>query len=95
MTSAMATLIVTLLTNLLPLVGQIATGAMANIITLLEKILPVAVQEAEDLVPSIQNIISEIRGSGNITPDQVDALQALSDKYYLDFEAAAADVGEI
>ena len=88
--TAIASLVVSLLTQLLPLVGSMAGGQVGSIITLLEQIIPVVVKEATDLVAPIQNIIAQLQGSGVVTPDQITALAALNAKIDAEFDAAAA-----
>ena len=91
--TAIAGIIISLLTQLLPLVGGMSSGAVGNIITLLEQIIPIAVKEAEDLVAPIQNIIAQLQGSGALSADQLAALGALNDKVDAEFDAAAKAAG--
>jgi hypothetical protein len=91
--SAIANIIVALLTKLLPLLGTMSGGAIGNIITLLEQVIPISVKEATDLVAPIQNIISELQGSGVVTSDQLTALAALSAKIDAEFDAAQSAAG--
>ena len=93
MTAIIAQLIVSMLTQLLPLIGSISSGGTSSIITLLEKILPIAVQEAMDLVQPIQNIIAAIQGNGTVTADQVAQLVALSTQIDAAFDAQATADG--
>lgn len=93
MTASIAQIIVSLLSALLPLVGNLASGAVGNIISLLEEIIPVAVKEAEDLVAPIENIIASIKGSGAVTADQLTALEALNAQIDAEFDAAAKGAG--
>lgn len=95
MTSAIATLLVTMLGQILPLIGSVTSGGLSSIITLLEEILPVAVNEAEALVPSIQNIIAAIEGSGAVTSAQLSSLTSLSAQYDAAFDAAAVADGVV
>lgn len=87
--AAIAQVIVTLLTELLPLIGSMSTGTVATIITTLEQILPTIVKEATDLVVPVQNIIAQIQGSGVVTADQITALEALNAQIDAEFDAAA------
>ena len=91
--AAIANVIVALLAQLMPLIGSVSSGAVGNIITLLEQIIPVAVKEATDLVPIIQNIISQIRGGSTVTADQLAALDALDARIDAEFDAAAKAAG--
>ena len=90
---AIANVVVALLTQLMPLIGSLSSGAVGNIITLLEQIIPVVVKEASDLVPIIQNIIEQIRGGGTVTADQLAALDALDAQIDAEFDAAAKAAG--
>lgn len=89
--SAIASLIVTLLTQLLPLIGSLTSGSTSNIISILEQILPTIVKEATDLIAPVQNIIAAIQGSGTVTADQVAALAALNAQLDAAFDAVAKD----
>ena len=91
--SSIATVIVNLLVQLMPLIGQMSGGAVSNIITMLENIIPIVVKEATDLLVPIQSIISDLRGSGVLTPDQLAATEALSAKVDAEFDAAAKAAG--
>ncbi len=93
MTAAIAQLIVTLLSGLLPVIGSFTSGQAASVIALLENILPVAINEITSIVPSVQNIIAALQGNGSVTADQVTALQTLSAQYDAAFESAASDDG--
>jgi hypothetical protein len=79
--------------QILPLIGSVSSGGLSSIISLLEEILPVAVKEAEALVPSIQNILAAIEGSGAVTPAQLSSLASLSAQYDAAFDAAATADG--
>ena len=91
--SSIATIIVNLLVQLMPLIGQMSSGAVGNIITMLENIIPIAVKEATDLVAPIQSIIADMQGSGALTPEQLAATEALSAKVDAEFDAAAKAAG--
>ncbi|MBV8472972.1 MAG: hypothetical protein JO107_05445, partial [Hyphomicrobiales bacterium] len=58
--AAIAGLVVTVLTQLLPLLGSTSTNQVASIINLLIQIIPTIVQEAADLVQPVQNIIAAL-----------------------------------
>ena len=92
--TAIASLIVTLLTQLLPLLASMTSGQTQSIITLLEQVLPTIVSEATSLVAPVQNIIAQMQGSGVVTPDQVTALVALNAQCDAAFNAATIAAGE-
>ena len=87
--SAIATLVVTLLTQLLPLVGSFTSGSLASTISLLEEILPTIVTTATELVAPVQNIIAALQGSGAVTAAQATSLAALSAQCDAAFDAIA------
>ncbi len=74
---------------LLPNLGS--TSVAAKVITLLEQIIPVVIKEAQDLIPIIKNIIASLRGSGVVTPEQLDQLDAAEAKLDADFDTAAGN----
>lgn len=78
---------------LLSLVAMISpgasTGIIAQIIEALVTIIPVIVKEAKDLAPPVKNIIAALRGSEQITPEQLDQLDALELELDADFDDAA------
>lgn len=91
--SAIATLVVTLLTQLLPLVGSFTSGSLASVISLLEEILPTVVTTATELVAPVQNIITALQGSGTVTEAQAAALTALNAQCDAAFDAIAESDG--
>jgi len=88
--SGIITAVVTLLGQLLPLIGG-NTTAIANIIQTLIAILPALTQEVETLVPIIKNIIAALSADPATTADQLAALQKLDADCDAAFEAAAVD----
>jgi len=87
------TLIEGILSEILPLVDNIAPAGIQNIINILEKAIPFAVQAGTDLIAPIQNIIAAIQGTGNVTADQITQLQAQSAALDAALDAAAKDDG--
>lgn len=61
-----------------------------RIVSLLEQWIPVILKEAQDLIPIVTGIIASLRGSDVLTPDQINAIDALNAKVDADFDAAAA-----
>jgi len=83
--------IITTLLSLLQIVAPGATAAtIAKVIELLAALIPVLVQEYKDLLPIVQNIISVLQSSDDITDAQWDALDVMSAQYDSEFQAALA-----
>ena len=91
--TSVVSIIVQLLTSLLPIIGNLAPASIGSTITLLENIIPVVVKEAQDLIAPVQNIIAALQGSGSVTSDQVAQLQAQSATLDATLDAAAANDG--
>lgn len=79
--------------GLLPSVASFAPAGVQGIITFVEEVLNMGIPLAEDAYSSISNIIATLQGSGNVTADQVAALQAQSDALNAALDAAAKDDG--
>ena len=94
MLASIATVVVTMLTDMLPLLSQLAPTALGSTIAALEQILPVAIKEAQDIVPEIQAIVAELTTNAAITPAQAATLAALDAQCDAAFEAAAAAAGQ-
>lgn len=87
-----------MLAALLSLVATLAptlssVESIASVISTLEAIISAATKEVQAVLPMIKNIIGALQSNGNITPDQMTALQALDAATDSDFEAAAKDAG--
>lgn len=97
--SALVTVIISLLSGLLPLVESAglssATSAVIDkIITTLSTVIPIVVTDVSDLVPEIQNIIATLKSSSAVTPAQLTALQAQEATLDAAFNAAAIAAGD-
>jgi len=83
-----------IITPLLALLTQLAPGAtstvIAQVINILVALIPVLIQEYKDLLPIVQNIITVLQQSDDITDDQWDSLDAMSAQYDAEFKAALA-----
>ena len=83
-----------IITPLLALLTQLAPGAttaiIAQVINILTALIPVLIQEYKDLLPIVQNIITVLQQSDDITDDQWDSLDAMSAQYDAEFKAALA-----
>lgn len=79
---------------LLQALTLIAPGAntqlIAQIINILMALIPILIQEYKDLLPIVQNVITALQQSDDITDEQWDALDAMSAQYDAEFEAALA-----
>lgn len=77
---------------LLALLQQLAPGAttqiISQVISILTALIPVLIQEYKDLLPIVQNVITVLQQSDEITDDQWDALDAMSAQYDAEFTAA-------
>lgn len=86
-----------LITLILQLIEQFLLPNLSNaasiqkVIDALIQVVPLAIKEAKDVVPSIQNIIDALRGSGEVTTDQLDQLDTLEAQIDADFDAAAGN----
>ncbi|HEY2246702.1 MAG TPA: hypothetical protein VGH70_04600 [Bradyrhizobium sp.] len=83
-----------IITPLLSLLTLLAPGASTTIIAqsinLLIALVPIIVQEYQAMLPIVQNIITVLKSSDDITPDQWNVLDAMSAQYDSDFQAALA-----
>jgi hypothetical protein len=83
-----------IITPLLALLTTLAPGAttqiIAQVIGILTALIPVLIQEYKDLLPIVQNIITVLQQSDDITVDQWNALDAMSTQYDTDFQTALA-----
>jgi hypothetical protein len=79
---------------LLSVLEEIAPGAtttvIEKVINLLVALVPVVIQEYQTLLPIVQNIITVLQQSNDITDAQWDALDAMSAQYDGDFKSALA-----
>jgi hypothetical protein len=80
-------LVLTILLNLVDKLSDNAT--VEKIIALLEQWLPTILNEAQDLLPTVQGIIATIEGSDILTSRQVTAIDTLNTQSDDAFEAAA------
>lgn len=83
-----------IITPLLALLQQLAPGAtttiIAQVINILTALIPILIQEYKDLLPIVQNIITALQSSDDISDDQWAALDAMSAQYDAEFQAALA-----
>ena len=84
------TAVVTLLGQLIPLIGGNST-AIANIITTLITLIPAITEEVQTLIPMVQNIIAALKADPATTAAQMATLEQLDQQCDDAFEAAAID----
>jgi hypothetical protein len=81
-----------IITPLLALLQKLAPGAtaeiIAEVISILTALIPILIQEYKDLLPIVQNVITVLQQSDDITDAQWDALDAMSAQYDAEFTAA-------
>lgn len=65
-------------------------AATSFIVQTLGSVVPVLIQEASDLVPIVQGIISDLMSSGGVTDADMTTLQALDKQCDDAFDAAVA-----
>lgn len=82
-----------LVTGLLPEFGVASTSVIAKILSALETLVPNLIANAPQLLAPIQNIIASLQQQGNLTPDQVTALDTMEASTFAAFEAASAAAG--
>jgi len=87
--------LLTLIEGLLPQLGAIGatTGVVSQILTALITIVPIIAQNATNFITPVKNIIAALQASGNVTPAQIAALQALDAQCDAAFDAAAGKAG--
>ena len=94
MMSSIASAVVALLTQLLPILSTSAGGTVAAVINTLLEIIPVVVQEATDLITPIKNVIAALSANPATTAEQMAKLATLDKQCDDAFEAAALAAGE-
>jgi len=84
----------TIISTTLSLIQQVAPNAVPAVvvsaITSLEALVPAIIQEARDLLPTVSNVITTLKGNGGTTQEQLDRLDALEAVIDADYEAALA-----
>lgn len=85
--------LLSLVSGLLPEFGVASSSVITKIITALETLVPIIASNAVNLLTPIQNIIADLQSTGNLTQDQIDALDALETQCDAAFESAANAAG--
>ncbi len=93
MMSSIASAVVALLTQLLPILSTSAGSTVAAVINTLLQIIPVVVQEATVLITPIKNVIAALSSNPATTAEQMATLATLDAQVDVAFEAAAAAAG--
>lgn len=88
--SAFFTAIISLIEQLIPLLGTSNTNVIDSIINVMTQWLPLITQEVEALVQPIKNIIAALSANPATTAAQLTTLQALDAQVDAAFEAAVA-----
>lgn len=91
--SALASAVIAMLTALLPLISGSAATTIDTIIGVLIQLIPAVEAEIQSVGPQITNIIAALKGSAEITPDQLAQLQTVEVQYDAAFEAALTAAG--
>lgn len=92
MLTTLATAVIGLLTQIVPLVGGASTTIDAILNTLIQ-LIPAVIQEAEDLIPEVKNIIAALSADPAATTAQLATLASLDAQCDAAFEAAATAAG--
>ena len=94
----LSTVIETMLVLIEGLMGQFGTGAAVGVIdkilAALVTIVPIIAASFGNFLPSVQNIIANLQGNGNVTQAQLIQLDALSVQVDQAFENAATAAGD-
>jgi hypothetical protein len=86
--------LLTLIAGLLPELGVTSSSAIiSQILAALITIVPIIAQNATNFITPVKNIIAALQASGNVTPDQMTALQQLDAQVDAAFYAAAGKAG--
>jgi len=90
--SALVSAVLTLLEQILPLLGAGSTATqVASIIQTLVSLLPLVINEIQQVAPAIKNIIAALSANPAATADQLAQLQALDAQVDAAFDQAASD----
>lgn len=85
--------LLSLIVGLLPEFGVISSSVVAKVLTALETFLPNLIQNAPALLAPVLNIITLLKTSGDLTADQVTALDTYEQQTYDAFNAQATKDG--
>lgn len=78
-----------LISGLMPEFGVVPSSAVQKILTALQTLVPILANGYAALLADVQNVISSLQSSGNLTTAQLSTLQTLSDQADAALEAAA------
>jgi len=88
---AIISLALALLQQVLPTLTTANAGLITKIVEGLIALIPILVNEYKALLPMIQNVITALKSNGNITADQLTALDAMEAQIDAAFEQAATN----
>lgn len=83
------TLALSLLQALIPSLGSANAALITQIINGLVALVPILINEYQSLLPIITNVINVLKGNGEVTADQLAALETMEIQIDAAFEAAA------
>jgi hypothetical protein len=87
--NALASAVVALLTQLLPLLSSTGSSQIGAILNALIEIIPLVIKEATALIEPVKNIISALSANPATTVEQMAILAKLDAQCDADFEDAA------
>lgn len=79
-----------LLAQVVPQLGGANAVLITQIVNGLIALVPLLIKEYKDAIPFVQNVITLLKSSNQITPEQLIALDVLETQIDAAFEAAAA-----
>lgn len=79
-----------LLAQVVPQLGGANAALITQIVNGLIALVPLLIKEYKDAIPFVQNVITLLKSSNQITPEQLIALDVLETQIDAAFEAAAA-----
>lgn len=88
---AIAAPIVALMAELAPLIST--TTAIGHVISVLTALVPAVITTANDLGPTIKNMIANLKSNAAVTPAQLDELDAIEAKLDADYDQASTAAG--
>jgi hypothetical protein len=92
MYAALAASVVSMLSQMIPLIGG-SSDVLASILGTLINLIPVVVQEVASLFPEVKAIIAALASNPAATSTQLQTLAALDAQVDAAFEAAATAAG--
>ena len=75
---------------ILPSAVSLTSGGVQSVLAMLAKIMPAVVTAAPAVVDSVRNIITALRGSGVLKPDEIALVDAMANDMEAALDAQAA-----